>query len=144
MITAEIRSDNCQHIWPRRTLTACLRLLGAAEAAQLAEEVVLLLQTADKSMDVLLGVFRALLLVPGIRQQHVGLVDNRAASLHVHFEILGARRLNSFEPRVAVLVLHEDDLVGGVDARFLAGRRTAVRFLLGHYKLMMLREHECA
>ena len=51
MITAETRSDNCLHIWSRGNLTACLRLLSAAEAAQLAEEVVLLLQTADKSMD---------------------------------------------------------------------------------------------
>jgi len=95
-------------------------------------------------MDVLRGVLRAFLPVVGIHRQHVGLADGRAARSQAHFEILGAGRLNSFEPRVAVLVQHEDDPVGGVDARFLGGGRTAVRFLPGHYELLMLREHECA
>merc|ERR1719271_2416327 len=95
-------------------------------------------------MDVLRDVVHTLLLVHSIHRQYSGFADGRAARLHVHFEILGAGRLNSFELRIAILVQQEDDSVGGVDARFLGGGRTAVRFQLGHYELMKLREYECA
>ena len=42
-----------------------------------------------------------------------------------------------FEPRVAVLVQHEDDPVGGGDARFL------VRFLLGHLVGLRFQRRRC-
>ena len=75
MITAERHSDEWLQIWSRRSLTACVPLLLAADTAELAEDVVSLLQAADKSMDVLRDVVHTLLLVHSIHRQYLGKVQ---------------------------------------------------------------------